>query len=574
MTNFLNYAMIPMSTTVLPTDSRKEENDLNQQQITALYCRLSNEDDLDGESNSIQNQRTLLQKYADDHGFTHTRFFVDDGYTGTNFNRPAMQELLSLVEAGQVGTIIVKDMSRFGRDYLQVGHYTEIVFPSMNVRFIAVNDGVDSEHGDSDFTPVRNLFNDFYAKDTSRKVRAVIKAKGMRGEHLNRPPYGYLEDPMRKGHWIIDPETAPVVRRIFDLAMQGKGPESIASILEKERILMPSAVYNQRQGNPLSAHPYHWSDDTVCAILERIEYTGCTCNFKTYSKSYKLKKRIHNKPEDMVITENTQEAIVPKELWDRVQELRQQRHRSIQRAEREGMFAGITYCADCGGRMHFATCKSFEGKQDHYRCSSYKDNRGECTCHYIREEVLRDIVLERIRAVTAYVREDAEGFQQEWMQSTRKAQDSSIQQNQKQLAQAKKRLEDIDKLITRLYEDHVLGTLSDDRYQKMMADYEEEQERLKTEITVMEELIDQQREDSDNYDRFAALVEKYVDIPELTTAIVNEFIKKIIVHEADKSSGHRRQTVEVVFNFVGQIEIPILTEPITLEASPKQRKTA
>ena len=294
----------------------------------------------------------MLQKYADDHGFTHTKFFADDGYTSTNFNRPAMQELLSLVEAGQVGTIIVKDMSRFGRDYLQVGHYTEIVFPSMNVRFIAVNDGVDSEHGDSDFTPVRNLFNDFYAKDTSRKVRAVIKAKGMRGEHLNRPPYGYLEDPMRKGHWIIDPETAPVVRRIFDLAMQGKGPESIASILEKERILMPSAVYNQRQGNPLSAHPYHWSDATVCAILERIEYTGCTCNFKTYSKSYKLKKRIHNKPEDMVITENTQEAIVPKELWDRVQELRQQRHRSIQRAEREGMFAGITYCAGCGGRMH------------------------------------------------------------------------------------------------------------------------------------------------------------------------------------------------------------------------------
>ena len=224
--------------------------------------------------------------------------------------------------------------------------------------------------------------------------------------------------------------------------------------------------------------------------------------------------------------------------------------------------------------MHFATCKAYEGRQDRYSCSAYKSGRGECSCHYIREEVLRDIVLERIRAVTAYVREDAEGFQQEWMQSTRKAQDSSIQQNQKQLAQAKKRLEDIDKLITRLYEDHVLGTLSDDRYQKMMADYEEEQERLKTEITVMEKLIDQQREDSDNYDRFSALVEKYVDIPELTTAIVNEFIKKIIIHEADKSSGHRRQTVEIVFNFVGQIEIPILTEPITLEAPSKQRKTA
>ena len=258
MKNSLNDAMIPMSTTVLSADSRKEENDLNQQQITALYCRLSNEDDLDGESNSIQNQRALLQKYADDHGFTHTRFFVD--------------------------------MSRFGRDYLQVGHYTEIVFPSMNVRFIAVNDGVDSEHGDSDFTPVRNLFNDFYAKDTSRKVRAVIKAKGMRGEHLNRPPYGYLEDPMHKGHWIIDPETAPVVRRIFDLALQGKGPESIATMLEREQVLTPTAIYNSRHGKPLPAHPYRWKDSTTAEILGRMEYTGCTCSFKTYSKSYKLKK--------------------------------------------------------------------------------------------------------------------------------------------------------------------------------------------------------------------------------------------------------------------------------------------
>lgn len=574
MINQANHDKLTMSTTALPADSRKEENELNQQQFTALYCRLSNEDDLDGESNSIQNQRTLLQKYAEDHGFRNIRFFVDDGYTGTNFNRPAMQEMLSLVEAGQIGTIIVKNMSRFGRDYLQVGHYTEIVFPSRNVRFIAVNDGVDSEHGDSDFTPVRNLFNDFYAKDTSRKVRAVIRAKGMRGEHLNRPPYGYLEDPIQKGHWMIDPETAPIVKRIFGLAMEGKGHESIAAILEKDRILMPTAVYKQRHGKPLPAHPYHWSDATVGAILERIEYTGCTCNFKTYSKSYKLKKRIPNKPEDMVITDGTQEPIVPKALWDRVQELRQQRHRSLQRAERQGMFAGITFCADCGKRMHFATCKSFEGKQDHYVCSGYKSGRGECTCHFIREEVLRDIVLERIRAVTAYVRQDAEGFQEEWMQSTRKAQNSSIRQNQKQLAQAKKRLEDLDKLMTRLYEDHVLGSLPDDRYQKMTADYEAEQERLTTEITVMEEWIAQQQEDNANYDHFHALVEKYVDIPKLTTVIVNEFIKKIIVHEADKSSGKCRQTIEIIFNFVGQVDIPVLTAPVVTESSPKQKKTA
>lgn len=572
MTNGSDYGMIPMSTTDLPADSRKEENVLNQQQITALYCRLSNEDDLDGESNSIQNQRALLQKYAEDHGFTNVRFFVDDGYTGTNFSRPAMQEMLSLVEAGQVNTVIVKDMSRFGRDYLQVGHYTEIVFPSMNVRFIAVNDGVDSERGDSDFTPVRNLFNDFYAKDTSRKVRAVLRARGTSGKHMNRPPYGYLENPMQKGYWIIDPETAPIVRRIFDLAMSGYGPGKIANILKAEQELTAKAAYAKRNGKPLPVKPYAWSERSVADILERMEYTGCTCNFKTYSKSYKLKKRIPNKVDDMFIIPDTQEAIVPKETWDRVQELRQERHRSIQRAERKGMFAGIMFCADCGSRLHFRTNKNFDGKQDHYVCGSYK--KGECSAHYIREEVLRNIVLERIRAVTAYVREDAEGFQLEWMQSTRKAQDSSIRQNQKQLAQAKKRLEDIDTLITRLYEDHVLGSLSDERYQKMMCDYEAEQDRLKTEIAVMEEWIDQQQEDNDNYDRFAALVEKYVDIPELTTGIVNEFVKKIIVHEADKSSGHRRQTIEIVFNFVGKVEIPILTEPVVLERVSTQRKTA
>ena len=572
MTNSFQYGMIPMSTADLPTDFRKEENELNQQQITALYCRLSNEDDLDGESNSIQNQRALLQKYSEDHGFTNIHFFVDDGYTGTNFSRPAMQEMLSLVEAGQVSTVIVKDMSRFGRDYLQVGHYTEIVFPSMNVRFIAVNDGVDSERGDSDFTPVRNLFNDFYAKDTSRKVRAVLRARGTSGKHMNRPPYGYLENPMQKGYWIIDPETAPIVRKIFDLAMAGYGPEKIANILKAEQELTAKAAYAKRNGKPLPVKPYAWSEKSVADILERMEYTGCTCNFKTYSKSYKLKKRIPNKVDDMFIIPDTQEAIVPKEMWDRVQELRQERHRSIQRAERKGMFAGIMFCADCGSRLHFRTNKNFDGKQDHYVCGSYK--KGECSAHYIREEVLRNIVLERIRAVTAYVREDAEGFQLEWMQSTRKAQDSSIRQNQKQLTQAKKRLEDIDTLITRLYEEHVLGSLSDDWYQKMMSDYEAEQDRLKTEIAVLEEWIDRQQEDNDNYDRFAALVEKYVDIPELTTSIVNEFVKKIIVHAPDKSSGHRRQTIEIVFSFVGKVEIPILTEPVILERVSTQRKTA
>ena len=265
-----------------------------------------------------------------------------------------MKELLSLVEAGQVSTIIVKDMSRFGRDYLQVGQYTEIVFPSCNVRFIAVNDGVDSDKGQDDFTPIRNLFNDFYARDTSKKVRALLKAKGTSGQHMNRPPYGYLEGPMRKGHWIIDPETAPVVKRIFDLALAGSGPKRIANLLEKEKVPTSKTVYAHRHGKPFPAFPYHWEDGSIVAILERMEYTGCTCNFKTFSKSYKLKKRIPNQVEDMFIVEDTQEAIVPKEQWGRVQELRKQRHRTIQRAEREGFFTSLLVCADCGSRMHFS----------------------------------------------------------------------------------------------------------------------------------------------------------------------------------------------------------------------------
>ena len=574
MTNTSECGKIEPSTTVLSADSQKEDLEMNQQQITALYCRLSNEDDLEGESNSIQNQRVILQKYAQDHGFPNTRFFVDDGYTGTNFDRPAMQEMLKLVEAGQVGTIIVKDMSRFGREYLQVGYHLEVNFPMKNVRFIAINDGVDSAKGQDDFTPFRNLFNDFYARDTSRKVRAVMKAKGTSGQHLNRPPYGYLEDPMRKGHWIIDPETAPVVKRIFDLALAGNGPKRIANLLEKDHVPTAKAIYAKRHGKPMLPFPFHWEDQSVVELLNRMEYTGCTCNFKTYSKSYKLKKRIPNQTEGMFIVENTQEAIVPKEQWDRVQELRKERHRTIQRAEREGFFSSILVCADCGSRMHFCTCKSFEGKQDHYTCAKYKAGRGECTAHYIREHVLRDIVLERIRAVTSYVRKDAEGFQEEWMQATRDVQMKNIRQDQKRLAQAKKRLADVEKLMIRLYEDHVLGSLPEDRYQKMTADYEIEQENLRIEIGFLEDWIESQQETNDNYDRFSALVEKYVDIPVLTSTIVNEFVKKIIVHAPDKSSGKRKQEIEIIFNFVGQVDIPILTEPIILEHKPQNRKTA
>ena len=573
-TKRLDHATMEPCTTVLSADPQKKgEDNVDQQKITILYCRLSNEDLVDGESNSIANQRSILSSYAASHGFTNTKVLVDDGYTGTNFNRPGVQEGLALVEQGLVGTWIVKDMSRFGRDYLQVGRFTEIVFPSYDVRFIAVNDAVDSAKGDNDFTVIRNVFNDFYAKDTSKKVRAVMKAKGTSGKHLGGPPYGYRTDPQDKNHWILDNDAAPIVKRIFDLTIAGVGPSRIARILEADGVLTVKALYAQQKGKPLPERPCHWIEQSVVNILERMEYTGCTCNFKTHSKSYKLKKRIPNALEDMFILPDTQEAIVPKEQWDRVQELRQHKRR-MTKAERQGLFSGLVVCADCGSKLHFATCKNFEGRQDHYVCAKYKSGRGTCSAHYIREDVLRDVVLERIRAVTEYVRADVEGFQEDWLMCRREEQEKSIREDRRRLEKSKKRLADIDKLITRIYEDMVLGSLSQERYQKMLEGYEAEQAALNNEVIGLEDWVATREEMEDNVDQFLALLEKYVDIPELTPTIVNEFIKQIIVYAPDKSSGKRTQKVKIVFNFLEEVEVPEISEPVITETTYGRRKTA
>lgn len=555
---------------------------LDQQKITILYCRLSNEDALDGESNSIQNQKEFLTRYAAEHGYTNLKILVDDGYTGTNFDRPGVQEGFALVKQGLVGCWLVKDLSRFGRDYLTVGQYTDIIFPSYDVRFIAVNDGVDSERGDSDgFAAIRNLFNEWYPRDTSKKVRVVFRQKGTSGKHLGKPPYGYRTDPADKDHWIIDEDAAPVVKRIFDFAIDGKGPEQIARILEQDKVLTTKALYaKQSENHPdpkkrkkMPERPYHWIGQSVAGILERMEYTGCTCNFKTYSKSYKLKKRIPNAIEDMCIFPDTQEAIVSQAQWDRVQELRKNKRRPT-KAERQGLFSGLLFCPDCGNKLHFATCKSFDGKQDHYVCSSYKSGRGTCSAHYIREDVLRELVLERIRAVNAYIRQDVEGFQEEWLQCRRSDQERNIREDRKRVEQAKKRLADLDVLLSRLYEDFVLGDLNKERYKKMTADYEAEQERLKLEIEVTEEWLETQETMSADVDAFVALTQKYVDVPELTPTIVNEYIKKIEVFAPDKSSGKRVQKVKIYFNFVDDVEIPVISEPVVAKSTPGRRKTA
>ena len=450
------------------------------------------------------------------------------------------------------------------------------------MRFIAVNDGVDSERGDSDgFAAIRNLFNEWYPRDTSKKVRVVFRQKGTSGKHLGKPPYGYRTDPADKDHWIIDEDAAPVVKRIFNLAIDGKGPEQIARILEQDKVLTTKALYaKQSENHPdpkkrkkMPERPYHWIGQSVAGILERMEYTGCTCNFKTYSKSYKLKKRIPNAIEDMCIFPDTQEAIVSQAQWDRVQELRKNKRRPT-KAERQGLFSGLLFCPDCGNKLHFATCKSFDGKQDHYVCSSYKSGRGTCSAHYIREDVLRELVLERIRTVNAYIRQDVEGFQEEWLQCRRSDQERNIREDRKRVEQAKKRLADLDVLLSRLYEDFVLGDLSKERYKKMTADYEAEQERLKLEIEVTEEWLETQETMSADVDAFVALTQKYVDVQKLTPTIVNEYIKKIEVFPPDKSSGKRVQKVKIYFNFVDDVEIPVISEPVVAKSTPGRRKTA
>ena len=525
--------------------------------ITALYARLSQEDALDGESNSIANQKKILLKYATDNHFSNPTFFIDDGVSGVTFDRPGWNEMIRLAEAGKVQTVIVKDMSRMGRDYLKVGYYTESFFAERDIRYIAINDGVDSDKGDNDFTPFRNLFNDFYARDTSKKIRAVMRAKGNAGEHLcTNPPYGYMKDPADKKKWMVDEEAAEIVKRIFDLCIAGKGPMQIAKLLTAEHILTVKAHYAQRAGKPLPEKPYHWDPKSVAGILERPEYTGCTVNFKTYSKSHKLKKRLYNVPENQRIFPNTQPAIIDEQVFVWVQELRENKRRPAKQAERQGLFSSLLYCADCGSKLHFATGKNMTPQQDCYRCSRYKSNTGDCTMHFIREETLKLFVLQRIFDVTALFFDDAMAFEEAAKKQHFQEAEKEAQKRKREIAQAEKRIAELDRIFKRIYEDDISGTISHERFLKLSTDYEAEQRELTEQVKTWREVVEIFEQDRSDFDSFAAIVRKYVGIRELTPTIVNEFVKKIIVHAPDKSSGHRRQKIELVWNFIGEVNLP------------------
>ena len=522
--------------------------------ITALYARLSQEDALDGESNSIANQKKILLKYATDNGFPNPTFFIDDGVSGVTFDRPGWNEMIRLSEAGKVKTVIVKDMSRMGRDYLKVGYYTESFFAERDIRYIAINDGVDSEKGDNEFTPFRNLFNDFYARDTSKKIRAVMRSKGNAGEHLcTNPPYGYRKYPDDKKKWIVDEEAAAVVKKIFDLCIAGKGPMQIAKALTADKVLTVKAYYAKRDGKAMPDNLYRWDYKSIAGILERPEYTGCTVNFKTYSKSHKLKKRLQNAPENYRIFPNTQPAIIEEQVFERVQELRANKRRPT-KTGRQGLFSGLLYCADCGEKLYFCTTNSFTPKQEHYVCSNYKSNTGTCSAHFIREETLKLFVLQRIFDVTAMFFDDIQSFQNMVYQQRFEEAEKAVKLQKKELEQARKRIAELDRIFKRIYEDDINGTISHERFLKLSAEYEAEQKELTEFVKLEQAAVDTYEQDRTDFDSFAAVIRKYVGIRELTPTIVNEFVKKIIVHAPDKSSGHRRQKIEIVWNFIGELE--------------------
>lgn len=522
----------------------------------ALYVRLSRDDDNEGDSNSISNQIAILTKYAKDHGITNYKIYKDDGYSGTNFNRPGFQEMLSDIERGLVSTVIVKDMSRFGRNYLEVGMYTEIMFPDKDVRFIAVNDGVDSEREDNDFTPFRNIINEWYAKDTSKKIRAVFKAKGMSGKRVStQVPYGYVRD--ADGNLLVDEDTAPIVKLIFQLAAEGNGPGKIARTLREMEIVTPGTLEFQRTGRTKRYdpdNPCFWYSSTISKILVQQEYLGHTVNFKTTKKSYKSKKKIENPKEKWVIFENTHEALISQEQWDIVQKNRQQRRRPTRMGDM-GMFSGLLFCADCGHTLNLNRTKSWAREQDNYTCGAYKQGKGKCSAHYIRATVLEQLVLENLREVISFAREDEEEFVRQAMENKMALHRQEQAQAKRLLEQQTRRMSEIDTIIKRLYEDHVIGKLTDDRFAKMSADYEQEQEALQISTDQLREVVEASERQTVNMDSFLKIVRKYTVPDKLFPELLNALVEKIVVHAPDKSSGHRIQQIDIHYNFIGEIEL-------------------
>ena len=513
---------------------RSTEN-TNRNLITALYCRLSQEDERLGESLSIENQRLMLKKYAEEHRFPNIQFYVDDGFSGADFNRPAFKRMMYEVECGRVGIVIVKDQSRLGRDYLQTGMLMEITFPQYDVRFIAVNDGVDSANGVSDFSGIKNYFNDFYARDTSRKIRAVQRAKGERGERVGTTiPYGYMKNPDNPKQYVPNPETAPIVKRIFEMYASGIGIVKICDRLSREQIVSPS-VYafkttGSKSGNPDLTRPYHWAQTTVRKMLANQEYVGDTVNFKTYSKSNKLKKRLKNDPENILIFENTHEAIIDRKTFELVQKHFAGRKRPDKQGEMD-KYAGYLFCGECGSRLYLHRGKTIKPENNNFQCGGFQRRTSDCTAHYIRENVLDQIILHNLKTVTAFARERPEEFHAMAAQNGEAEAKKFCKAAEREKLQTEKRIRELDNIIRCLYEDRVTGRITPERYDTMANGYEQEQMELKQNLASITERISELDMREKCIQEFMDKAKEYLEMPKLTPELLRVFIRRIEVYE-------------------------------------------
>ena len=571
MTNSQNLGTIEATNPVLAVAPFKEETEMLRatEKITALYCRLSQEDANEGDSNSITNQKDILPRYAKEHRFPNPTFFVDDGYSGTNYDRPGFQQMLSEIEVGKVTAVLTKDLSRLGRNSSLTGLYINFTFPKYRVRYIAINDHfdtIDPNRTDNDVAGIKNWFNEFFAKDTSRKIRAVQKAKGERGVPLTvNVPFGYRKDLEDRTKWIVDEAAALVVKRIFKLCMEGRGPMQIAKLLQAEKVLNPTS-YKRREGikspSPETADPYHWNTNTVVHILERREYTGCTVNFKTYTNSIWDKKQRETPIEKQTVFYNTHPAIIEQEVFDKVQQIRQQRHRRT-KTGKSSLFSGMVYCADCGAKMRYCTTNYFEKRQDHFVCANYRSNTGSCSAHFIRAVVLEELVWMHMKAVIFYVTRYEKHFRAVMEQRLRMSSEEAIRGYKTQLAQAERRLAELDRLFIRIYEDNVSGRITDERFSLMSKTYEDEQAQLKVDIHRLRQEIEVQERQIEDLEKFIQRAHKYEDLQEMTPYALRELVKGIYIEAPDKSSGKRRQGIRISYDLVGFIPVEELMKQET-----------
>lgn len=535
--------------------------------ITVVYCRLSQDDGLEGDSNSITNQKKILLDVVTRENLSNPILFVDDGFSGTNFDRPAISEALRLVENRQVSNFVVKDLSRLGRSYIKVGQLTEITFPSFDVRFIALNDGVDSNkpnETNSIFLPIKSLMDEMYAADTSKKIRAVVQAKAKAGERVTtNPPYGYLKDSNNPKNWIIDPVASEVVKRIFQEAKSGKSLSEIAKGLENDKIFKPDrhrieiGLKSISSSSNVETLPYFWIRETLSAILSREEYLGHTVNLRTRTKSYKDKRKVDNSKEDWLVFKNTHEAIIDQETFDIVQKMRSHK-RSNQRYKNrighENLFAGLVFCGTCGRKHYFCPQEKNGLNHDHYKCSGYRKPIDGCeNPHYIQKSALIEIVSDKLRQTIQEIHFDQEAFLKKLEQQSQAQFSKDNKRQRQQLQKDEYRFNEIDRIIQQLYEDNLLGKISDERFVKLSQSYEEEQEQLQTSISDLTEKLTQQQEDSLNISKFMARISKYTELPELTVEIVNELIDKIVIHKPTGTKRNRIIQIDIYYNFIGKL---------------------